>query len=85
LREGGRLVRALGRLLPQADVLLVLEGPAAVLRARKPELPVEELERQARAWHDVVPASVRRVHIDTTAPLDEVVRRAEAQLATLAL
>jgi hypothetical protein len=81
LREGGGLVRLLGRLLPQADVLLVLEGPAEVLRARKPELPVGELERQVRAWHEAVPASVARVYIDTTVPVEQVVRGAEAALA----
>jgi thymidylate kinase len=85
LRPGGRLVRALGRLLPQADVLLVLEGPPAMLWARKQELPEAELERQVRAWHDVVPARVRRVHLDTSAPLDEVVRRAEVELRSVAL
>jgi len=85
LRPGGRLVRALGRLLPQADVLLVLEGAPAMLRARKQELPEAELERQVRAWHEVVPSGVRRVHLDTSVSLDEVVRRAEAELLSVAL
>lgn len=85
LRPGGRLVRLLGRLLPQADVLLVLEGPPATLWARKQELSEAELDRQVRAWHDVVPAGVRRVHLDTSASLDEVVRRAEAELLSVAL
>ena len=85
LRPGGRLVRALGRLLPQADVLLVLEGAPALLRARKQELPEAELERQVRAWHEVVPSRVRRVHLDTSVSLDEVVRRAEAELLSVAL
>ena len=84
LPPGGRLVRALGRFLPQADVLLVLEGPAAVLWARKQELPAAELERQVQAWHDVVPAHVRPVYLDTSAPLDDVVRRAEAELVSAA-
>ena len=84
LRPGGRLVRVLGRLLPQSDVLLVLEGPPAALRARKQELPEAELERQVRAWHDVVPAGVRRVHLDTSASLDEVLRRAEAEVLAVA-
>ena len=84
LRPGGRLVRVLGRLLPQSDVLLVLEGPPDALRARKQELPEAELERQVRAWHDVVPAGVRRVHLDTSASLDEVLRRAEAEVLAVA-
>jgi hypothetical protein len=81
--RGGRLVRVLGRLLPQADVLLVLEGPAATLWARKQELPVAELARQVRAWHEVVPERVPRVHLDTSGPLDEVVRRAEAEVLAI--
>jgi len=84
LRPGGRLVRVLGRLLPQSDVLLVLEGPPATLWARKQELPEAELERQVRAWHDVVPTGVRRVHLDTSESLDEVVRRAEAEVLSVA-
>ena len=55
LRPGGRLVRALGRLLPAADLILVLEAPAATLLARKAELPEAELVKQMRAWQDVPP------------------------------
>jgi hypothetical protein len=84
LPPGGPLVRPLGRLLPQADLLLVLEGPAAVLSARKQELGAAEIERQVRAWHDVVPRRVHRVYLDTSAPLDDVVKRAEAELLSVA-
>ena len=42
--------RILARLLPRPDVVLVLTAPAAEVHRRKPELAVEELERQLEAW-----------------------------------
>ena len=53
-------------------------GPAS-RSCRRPSSP-----RQVRAWHDVVPTGVRRVHLDTSESLDEVVRRAEAEVLSVA-
>jgi len=44
------LARALARLLPRPDLVLVLTAPARAVHARKRELPVRELERQLAAW-----------------------------------
>jgi thymidylate kinase len=79
-----RLVRALGHLLPQPDLLVVLEGPPHVLLARKPELPEAELARQMRAWHEVVPARAARVFVDTSPPLADVVERATHEVRAIA-
>jgi thymidylate kinase len=50
------LVRFLGRERPGDDLLVVLNAPAEVLRARKQELSVEEIDRQLRLWRGVVEA-----------------------------
>jgi thymidylate kinase len=44
------LARALARLLPRPDLVLVLTAPARAVHARKRELPLQELERQLAAW-----------------------------------
>lgn len=46
LQVPGWLVRALGRLVPEPELVFVLDAEAAVLAARKQELTIEELERQ---------------------------------------
>ena len=74
---GGRLVRALGRLLPAADLILVLEAPAATLLARKAELPEAELVKQMQDWREFRPSRVRRVYVNASVSLDEVVAQAE--------
>lgn len=61
------LVRWLGRLLPRADVAAVLVGDAASVVARKPEITVDELDRQQRAWRALASSAARRVSVlDTT-------------------
>lgn len=66
------LVEALGRVLPKPDLVLVLDAPAAVMHARKPELPTEELERQRRAWHKLRIPRAEKVVLDATRPVEEV-------------
>jgi thymidylate kinase len=80
LRPHPRLIRALGRLLPQPDVLFVLEAPADVLMRRKREVSAEELARQMQAWREILPDRVRRVYLDVSAPVDHVVAEAATAL-----
>ena len=49
LRGAGALVRVLRRVLPRADCLFILDAPAGLIHARKPELPVGEIETQRAA------------------------------------
>jgi hypothetical protein len=44
------LARALARLLPRPDLVLVLTAPARAVHRRKRELAIGELERQLAAW-----------------------------------
>jgi hypothetical protein len=66
------IVRALGRLLPRPDLVLVLEAPPDVLRARKAELTTEELLRQTRAWRTALPPGVRARHLDAARSTKEI-------------
>jgi hypothetical protein len=52
-----RLTRLLGTLLPQPDLVLLLDAPHDTFVARKRELAGEEIERQTRAWREL-PATV---------------------------
>jgi hypothetical protein len=79
-----RLTRLLGRALPQPDLLVVLEGPPAVLRARKPELPEPELARQMRAWRHALPERVARRYVDTSSAPPAVLARVRDDLVAMA-
>lgn len=50
LRGVRRFAEWLGRLLPAPTGTLILQAPPAVVRARKAELTVAELDRQSAAW-----------------------------------
>jgi hypothetical protein len=82
LRIPVSLIRALGWVLVKPDITLLLDAPATVMHARKPELPLDELERQRRAWLALRIPRAEKVVLDTTRPLEEVV--AEAREAVLA-
>jgi hypothetical protein len=84
LRPSVGLVRALGRLLPTADFLVVLEGPAELLATRKDECSEAELARQVAAWREIVPRRQRTLYIDVSLPLADVVSRATAEVLRLA-
>lgn len=84
LRPNPRLVRALGRLLPRSDLLIVLEGPPELLVTRKAECSRAELARQVHAWRECVPSRQPRVYLDVSLPLDDVVSRATDELVRLA-
>jgi thymidylate kinase len=83
LQVPGRLVRALGALLPAPDLTLVLESPPAVLRGRKAELPEAELRRQATAWRHALPDRLHRLRLDVSRPLEAVVGEAREEVVRL--
>jgi hypothetical protein len=84
LRPHVGLVRMLGRALPTSDLLVVLEGPPALLATRKDECSEEELARQVDAWRNIVPARQRTLYVDVSLPLVDVVARATAEVLRLA-
>lgn len=88
LTPGSRAVRllgrALGRLLPGPDLVLVLEAEPDVVRARKAELSPEELARQMLAWRRLLPPGPGIVHLDASMPAAEVAEAAEAAVRSIA-
>jgi O-antigen/teichoic acid export membrane protein len=80
LRATAGLARALDRLTPRPDLVLILEAPPALIRARSPELPEAELERQTATWRTVLPPRWPRVVLDASQP-----RRAVLQAAAEAI
>jgi thymidylate kinase len=83
MRQHGRLLWWLGRLLPAPDLLMILEAPPEVVFARKTELTVAELGRQMGAWRDHLPARQKHVFLDASRPASEVTRRAAEAIARL--
>jgi thymidylate kinase len=75
LRVSPRLVFALAEVLPHPDVILVLEAPVEVLRRRKQELPIPELERQVALWREVrFPRRSRIVYVDASLELQDLLK-----------
>jgi thymidylate kinase len=74
-RYGGPawLVRLIWRLVPKPDLVILLDAPAAVLQARKQEVPFEETARQQGAYRSLV-TGMRNGHVvDASRPLEQVV------------
>ena len=66
------LARVLRKMLPKSEVTFVLDVDPASCHARKPELPVPELERQRKVLRALA-ANDRRYHlIDSNRPAKEV-------------
>jgi len=60
------LVRLLGRLVPRAELIVLLRGDPAVLHERKPEIGAAEVRRQLETWDRLASRAGRRVlRIDT--------------------
>lgn len=59
-------IRLLGRVVPQPELVFILDAPAAVLYRRKQELPEAEIERQLVALRTLAAenSSVRIVRVD---------------------
>ena len=74
-RYGGPqwVARLIGGLMPRPDLWILLDATAEVLHARKQEVPLAETKRQRQAYLEFVRKQRRKVIIDASRPLDEVV------------
>jgi thymidylate kinase len=81
--RSGRLFQVLGRLIPRADLVFVLEADPDVIRARKPQLSSKELTRQMSAWHQILPPNQRVVFLDSASPTEILVEQVRDHLRTL--
>jgi thymidylate kinase len=65
--------RWLGRLVPQPELVFILDASPDVIQSRKQEVPFAESARQRQAYLDLV-SQLRTAHvIDAAQPLDKVV------------
>jgi thymidylate kinase len=70
------LARAIARLIPMPDLMLILDAPSEVLQARKQEVPAEETARQVEAYRAFArsrAARGRAVLVNAASPVDDVV------------
>jgi len=73
-RISARAARVLARLMPRVSLVVVLEAPPEVITARKAQLSSAELTRQMRGWREILPPAQRRLYLDTSAPVEDLVR-----------
>ena len=59
-------------LLPKPDLVFLLDAPAEVLQSRKQEVPIEETERQRRAFLTLVNSLQDGHVVDANRPAEEV-------------
>lgn len=77
-RYGGPvwLARLLGRFIPKPDLFIILDLPAEVAHARKPEVPMEEARRLRERYLELA-FSLPNAHVvDASRSLEEVVAEA---------
>ena len=74
VRGVGALARVLRRFVPRADATFILDADPQAVHARKPELPVAELERQRQAFRRLAAGRARMHLVSADAPPEEVAR-----------
>lgn len=77
------LAARLGRLLPEQDAIIILDGAPETIVTRKAELPVDEIRRQVEAWRAIAEDRKQAVLIDATQPPAEVFALATKKLDDL--
>ncbi|MDQ3661236.1 MAG: hypothetical protein M3454_09305 [Actinomycetota bacterium] len=81
--RSGRPFIVLGRLIPRADLILILEADPATIHARKPQLSTEELARQMTVWHRILPRTQRRIFLDAALPVAHLIEQVRAHVSDL--
>ena len=78
-RYGGPLglVRALARIMPKPDLVIILDAPVEVLFARKQEAPREQLARLREAYVHLAGELPNGHVVNAAAPLEQVVADVE--------
>lgn len=70
------VIKAVTAFFPQPNLVLCLGGDPVVIHARKPEMPLEEIERQVRELKLLCEKNKRAIWIDTACSIDESVDKA---------
>jgi thymidylate kinase len=68
-------LEAIQAVLPKPDLVILLDGPGAVLQARKRELTVAETERQLSAYRALARSLDNAQIVDATLPLPRLAER----------
>lgn len=68
----GWIAKIISRLVPQPDLVLLLDAPAELVQSRKQELPLEETLRQRNDYQRLLATLPQGVVIDASLPLDQV-------------
>jgi thymidylate kinase len=78
-RYGGLMwtARLAGALIPKPDLFIVLDLPAEVAHARKPEIPLENAKRLREGYLELARSLPNAHVVDASRPLGEVVREVE--------
>jgi thymidylate kinase len=63
----------LERVYPKPDLVIMLDAPAEVLHARKPEATVAWLERRRQQYLELAPVVPQFVVVDVDRPLEAAV------------
>jgi thymidylate kinase len=76
VRYGGPLwmLRAVARLIPHPDLLILLDAPPEVLWERKQEVPFEEVMRQREGYRKVAATLPFAKVVNAAQPLENVIR-----------
>jgi thymidylate kinase len=70
----------LQRVYPKPDLVILLDAPAEVLHARKPEATVAWLERRRQQYLELAPLVSEFVVVDVDRPLDAAVSEVVAAI-----
>lgn len=78
-RYGGPmwLAQLAGRFIPRPDLFIVLDLPAEVAHARKPEVPLDEAKRLRKRYLELARSLPNAHVVDASRPLEEVVAEVE--------
>lgn len=76
------LARWVSRLVPKPDLWLILDAPAEVLQARKPEVSFEESARQGEAYRGLARELDHAVLIDASLPVEAVLAQTHRAVLT---
>ncbi|MGH2689301.1 MAG: hypothetical protein ACRDKW_10915, partial [Actinomycetota bacterium] len=82
IRAPQAVIRALGRMLPQPDMIFSLSAPPEVLLARKQELSELEAQRQMTAWRDMGSPGTQRIQLDASRSPPEVLAAAREHVVS---
>jgi sugar transferase EpsL len=83
LQGVGTLAGVLRRFVPRAAMTFIMEADSRLLHARKPDQPIEELERQRQAYKRLAAGSDRMCLVSADEPSDDVARKVCREVVSL--